>query len=91
MNNDDSLPPIPCPVCDGCDHDLRSGILELTENIGENLKTAAQVLLDGMEAANSGSVEFQTALLAFVGVRKQIDAVLETIPEIAYIKMVHTQ
>lgn len=85
MNNDD-LPPIPCPVCDGCDHDLRSGILELTENIGANLKDAAEKLIDAMETSGPASAEFMAAQSRFIGVREQVTAVILLIPDVAMIK-----
>jgi hypothetical protein len=84
MNND--LPPIPCPVCDGCDHDLRSGVLELAENISANVRSASEALIDAMETSGPASLEFIEAQSAFLGVKAQITAVLEIIPDIAMIK-----
>lgn len=84
VNND--LPTIPCPVCESCDHDLRGGILELVENIGQNLKDAAEELLTACEARGTGAPEFIHALASFGSVRHQITMTMEVIPELADVK-----
>lgn len=87
--SDNALPPIPCPVCNDCDHDLRGGVLELSENIVDNVKHAFQTLLDAMEADGEGNEEFGKAIVEFASVRRQLAVVLETVPEIAQIKAAH--
>ena len=84
MNSD--LPPIPCPVCKNCDHDLRSGILELAENIGANLREAAEKLMDAMAAEGAAPELFIRAQQLFLGVSYQVSEVVTLIPDIAAIK-----
>ena len=83
-----SLPPDPfaCPVCDSCDHDLREDLLELIADIGANLKAATEIVLDGMESDTDGVGNFNQALHGLVGVRNQVTALIEIVPEIAVIK-----
>lgn len=77
---------MPCPVCQNCDHDLRGGVLELSENVVANLKKAFQTFLDGMEAEGDGALQFSEALTDFATVRRQISMVMDTIPDVALIK-----
>lgn len=86
---DDTTVPIPCPVCNDCDHDLRSGVLELMTNIMDNFKASSEKLLDGIEADGTGAPEFIEALSEFAVVKHQITAVMETIPELAILKAAH--
>lgn len=86
MNTD--LPPIPCPVCESCEHDLRGGLLELIENIVQNLKDAGETLLDAIEAEGAAPEKFLTATHDFMSVRRQVAAVIDVVPDIAEIKRV---
>lgn len=88
MDND-ALPTMPCPVCDGCDHDMRGGLLDFLTNIQDNLKQAGETLLDAMEAEGDGATRFIEALKDVAIVRRQIDVLLELTPEIATIKAAH--
>lgn len=84
--NSDHLPPIPCPLCDGCDHDLRGDLLDLVENIGSNLKNAAEKLIDAIEADGPAGEMFTEAMRAFGNVRAQVGEIVATVPDIAQIK-----
>lgn len=88
---DQSLPPIPCPLCDSCDHDLRANVLDLIENLGQNIKSAGEQLLDAMEAQDAGIEEFAEAMVQFHSLGHQMAAVIEAIPDIARIKAAHVQ
>lgn len=81
---------MPCPVCDGCDHDMRGGLLEFLNNIQANLKIAGESLLDAMEADDNGAVQFIEAIKDVATVRRQVDVLLEVVPEIATIKAAHS-
>lgn len=85
------LDPFSCPVCKNCDHDLRSGILDLTTNIMENFKAAAGKLIDGMEADTDGAAEFSEALFELASVRAQVTALIATIPDIAILKAANSE
>lgn len=75
-----------CPLCDACDHDIRSGLLELTTNIMENLKRSSETLFDAIEAEGTGDSEFLTALRTFSDVRAQVSVVMDVIPDLAAAK-----
>lgn len=89
MNTD--LPRIPCPVCESCDHDMRGGLLELLQNIGENLKSSGETLLDAIEEPGAASEKFIEAARDFIAVRRQVQAIIDVVPDIAYIKEVNHQ
>lgn len=83
--------PFPCPVCNDCDHDLRGGILEFINNVRENLTEAGEALLDACEATTDIQTKFGEAMTEVASVRQQLSVLLDTIPDIALIKAVHTQ
>jgi hypothetical protein len=76
----------PCPLCDGCNHDIRSGLLELTTNIMENLKKSSEKLFDAIECEGPGAIEFWDAMVKFSEVRHQVSVVMDVIPDLATIK-----
>lgn len=87
MPNDDSPSPFPCPLCTDCDHDIRSGLLDLTTNIMDNFKAATEKLLDACEAEGTGAEEFIDAMSQYSKVQHQIAVLNEVVPDLATIKV----
>lgn len=87
MPNDN--PQFTCPLCTNCDHDIRSGLLDLTTNIMDNLKLSSDKLFDAVEADGNGAVEFLEAMKQFSKLRHQISVVIDVIPDLAEIKSAH--
>lgn len=85
------LPTVPCPVCQNCDHDIRSVILELNENVVQNVKDCFETLVGGMESDGDGASEFIDATRQLVSIQYQLSLVLEVIPTIAMAKQVGSQ
>lgn len=69
---------------------MRGGLLEFLNNIQENLKIAGESLLDAMEAEGTGAEKFIEAITDVAIVRRQVDVLLEVVPEIAAIKGAHS-
>lgn len=88
---DDILPPMPCPLCHDCGHDIRGVVLELSENVTSNARTAFHALLDGIESETAGAEEFGRALTDLEFLRHQIDLVMEAVPMIAAVKATHVR
>jgi len=82
----DDNTPFSCPLCDKCDHDIRSGLLELTTNIMDNLKKSSEKLFDAIEAEGTGAPEFLAAMAEFSEVRHQVSVVMDVIPDLAAVK-----
>jgi hypothetical protein len=80
-----------CPVCNDCDHDVRSGVLVAIEKVGDNLKQAGELLLDAIEAPGTGAAEFGAAVVEFHALRRQMTALAEFAGELALIKEANAQ
>lgn len=85
------LDPFTCPICDSCDHDLRTGLLEFMSNVQANLKDAGELILDAIEVDGEGVREFAVAIDQLQSVNTQLGALLEFTQEVAILKGVAAQ
>lgn len=89
MTDKAELPKIPCPLCDSCDHDIRTGLLELMANMKDNFTHAGTKILDGIEASDleTSTEHFAQALIEMQIVASQIYALQELVPDLHGIKV----
>jgi hypothetical protein len=80
--------PFNCPVCDDCEHDQRTTVLEVTSVLMANLSAAGEELIDAMEEDGPAAEGFARAVEAYRSLQRQLDAVVEYVEEIALIKEV---